>query len=440
MAQSEPATRPIEPLFPMPAGSPRGLAPEQIAVHQRQRLEAAMVEAVARHGYAGTTLRELVRIAGVSKSTFYDHFESKRGCFQETFHEIVAQVAQRVTAAYREDGDHRQRLAAAVGAFMELIAREPQAATLAIVESLSLGRAGLPDRERASEVFEVILRETFEASRSRRQVSPITTRVIAAGFRAVAYKRLRAGEAEALPELVDELVDWALGYQSAETAALRRARAAAAKPRPEAAEPADELGWSEPPDSPRSRSQLGQRERIVRAAAQLVVDRGFENLSIPAISATAGTSNQTFYENFDSKRDAVVEAFDLRAAEAFAAADRAFRAEDGPFEGFGAATRALLEYIAGNELFALLAFFDLQTAGPPALDRADAAINRFTAPLRNDAPGGIGGSAPGCVVEAIGGGCWFAIQHDLARGNASSLPERAPELARIALLPVAAPR
>ena len=69
-----------------------------------------MVEAVARHGYPGTTLRELVRLAGVSKSTFYEHFESKQDCFLATFDEIVAQVTARVGVAYREEGDFRERL------------------------------------------------------------------------------------------------------------------------------------------------------------------------------------------------------------------------------------------------------------------------------------------------------------------------------------------
>ena len=55
-----------------------------------------MVEAVARHGYAGTTLRELVRLAGVSKTTFYEHFESKQECFLATFDEIITQVTERV--------------------------------------------------------------------------------------------------------------------------------------------------------------------------------------------------------------------------------------------------------------------------------------------------------------------------------------------------------
>ena len=56
-----------------------------------------MVEAVSDHGYPGTTLRELVSIAGVSKSTFYEHFESKQACFLATFDEVVARVTERVT-------------------------------------------------------------------------------------------------------------------------------------------------------------------------------------------------------------------------------------------------------------------------------------------------------------------------------------------------------
>src|SRR5262245_11563495 len=88
MASPDRAQHPTEPLFPPVAGGLRGLAPDHVARNQKSRLEAAMVEAVARHGYAGTTLRELVRLAGVSKSTFYEHFESKQDCFLETFDEI----------------------------------------------------------------------------------------------------------------------------------------------------------------------------------------------------------------------------------------------------------------------------------------------------------------------------------------------------------------
>src|SRR6185295_6778094 len=106
MARTDPAAKPIEPLFPKLTGQ---MTPARVAEHQRARLEGAMVEAVARHGFAGTTLRELVGLAGVSKSNFYDHVESKQECFLATFDAISARVSKRVGAAYRKEGDFRER-------------------------------------------------------------------------------------------------------------------------------------------------------------------------------------------------------------------------------------------------------------------------------------------------------------------------------------------
>src|SRR6476469_487132 len=122
MASSESASQPTEPLFPAVEGRLRGLPPERVARHQQIRLQTAMVESVARFGYGGTTLRELVRLAGVSKSTFYDHYESKQDCFLATFETVIAHIAARAGTAYEESGgDFRQRLTAALDAFMEVV-------------------------------------------------------------------------------------------------------------------------------------------------------------------------------------------------------------------------------------------------------------------------------------------------------------------------------
>jgi hypothetical protein len=98
----------------------------------------------------------------------------------------------------------------------------------------------------------------------------------------------------------------------------------------------------------------------------------------------------------------------------------------------------MLEHIAGNRLFARLTFFDLQTAGPVALDRAAAVMDSFTAFLRpGTPPKGISGKASPLVLQAVGSGTWSAIQHELAKGNAEALPKLAPELVRIVLTPFA---
>ncbi len=232
---------------------------------------------------------------------------------------------------------------------MNLAVEEPGAAALTAVESLTLGAAGVAHRERASEGFEALVQQSFDHSPSEHEVSAETVRAIVAGIRGVAYRRLRAGHPEELPELAEVLVDWALSYQRAESEAVARATAAAAAPTSvelESADEADVPGWEEPPDSALSRATLTQRERIVRAAARVVVERGYEALSIPAISAAAGTSNQTFYEHFASKRDAFLGAFEILAAEVLTFAVAAFEAApDGP-EAIGAGLRALCEYIA----------------------------------------------------------------------------------------------
>jgi len=421
------------------------MSPEAVARHQKGRLEGAMVEAVTRHGLASTTLRELVALAGVSKSTFYQHFSSKQECFLSTFDAIVQEASRQVGEAYLRPGDFREKLTAGLSAFMELAARERAAASLVAVESLTLGAAGIEHRERASRDFELLIQQSFDHSDLPREVSPLTVRAIVAGIRGVTYRELRTGEPERLPGMVEPLVGWALSYGQPDSEATRRAVEAAGRPgAPAAAEAAgngDEpvLTWDEPPDSRLSRRHLTQRQRIVRAAARVVVEKGYETLSIPAISGAAGVSNQTFYENFSSKREAFLEAFAALGAEALGQAAAAFDREPEWAAGIGAALRALLEHIAASPLFAQLAFFELPTAGPTALDQADAILDSFTAYLGPSvAPAELGAPLSPTVQAAIASGIWAAIQHEIAHGRRVALPQLAPEAARLAVAPFGA--
>jgi AcrR family transcriptional regulator len=417
-------------MFPQLTGGPRNLTPEQVGVHQRSRLEGAMVEAVARHGFAGTTVRELVTLAGVSKTTFYEHFDGKQACFLSTFDAIVVYVSAQVAIAYGTGATPREGLTAALERFVELVHEQPNAATLVAVDSLTLGTAGVVHRERSWEGFEELAGPALRGA-----LSDVVVRAIVAGFTGVVYRRLRKDEADVLPTLVEPLVDWALGYQEAELGPDAPAMVAAATPVTDAVARAESApSWEEPPASPRSRAELSQRERIVRAAAQVVAEHGYEGLSIPKISAAAGTSNQTFYEHFNSKRDAFLAAYESVANEALLAALTAFEgAADGP-QAIGAGLRALLEHIAGHHTYARLAFFELATAGPIALDRADATTDlliSFLEPGR--APEGIDTSTPRVALEAIAAGIWAVIQREIGQGRIASLPEVAPQIAWIAL-------
>src|SRR4051794_25287721 len=103
------ATKTPKPMFPRLSSGPGGIGRRQTQRHQRGRLEGAMVAAVAKHGYAETTVSELVGLAGVSKSTFYEHFGGKEECFLATFETIVNEASARVALAYRTDGGLEER-------------------------------------------------------------------------------------------------------------------------------------------------------------------------------------------------------------------------------------------------------------------------------------------------------------------------------------------
>jgi AcrR family transcriptional regulator len=425
-------------LFPAPTERPEGLSPAGLDQHRRARLESAMVEAVARNGYAETTVTELVKLAGVSKTTFYNHFEDKQECFLATFDDIMEALAEAVAEAFAGPADTRQKLTAGLTVFMRLGVDHPTAASLISVDSLTLGPAGIAHRERALDRFSAMLEANLAEVPGSDQVPGVAAQAVIAGLRAIAYWRLRAGNERELPGLVDPLVEWALGYLQPDGELTTRAAAAAAKPAPAPPAPDPSIpGWEDPPDSPRSRRALTQRQRIVRAAARVAADKGYEGLTIPAISATAGISNQTFYEHFESKCDAFLAAFEELASQLMEVTAAALAGDGDRVELLGVAIRTVLEWIAGNELFARLAFFELAVAGPAALDRGDEALKAFTALLTPDpTTSDFTREVPEVVREAIGGGAWGVLLHELHNGRRADLPKLAPEIARFALGPL----
>jgi AcrR family transcriptional regulator len=396
---------------------------EEVARNQRGRLQGAMVEAVSRHGFGDTTLRELVSLAGVSKSTFYEHFENKQDCFFSTLDYIALEVGRRTDNAFDRPGDLRERITAGVTTLLTVIAEEQAAASLVTVESLTLGAAAVPHRERTAAHFQELIRRVFEESGSARPVTALTVRGIIAGIRNAAYHHLREGRGGELPAAAPAIVEWILCFDRPPSEIARSAARAAARPskRPPATPEPD-------PDS------LGKRERIVCAAAALAFERGYEALSIPGIAAAAGVSNQTFYDHFAGKQEAFLAGFDLIAQETIEVVAAAAAAENPGPEALGAGLRAVLEQAAEDEAFARLAFFELPMAGPAALDQADRILSSFTSLLGPQAVP-EDAEAPPVMLKAITGGTWAVIQHEIAEGRREQLPQLAPEVVEFALAP-----
>src|SRR3954451_13636131 len=94
---------------------------------QRARMLEATARAVASKGYAKTTVADIVALAGVSRTTFYDHFADKEECFLETYaagsRRLVAGVAAEVRATGAVDWPDRVRTG--LSRYTEMVAPDP---------------------------------------------------------------------------------------------------------------------------------------------------------------------------------------------------------------------------------------------------------------------------------------------------------------------------
>ncbi|MET7769620.1 helix-turn-helix domain-containing protein [Nocardia sp. NPDC005366] len=133
----------------------------------RGRLLEAIVASVECKGYAATTLADIVGRARVSRSTFYEHFDTKQDCFLEALRSAQAMLARRIVdeLAALGEASAQARIASVVTTFCEVVAAEPGFARVMIVESLCVDRAAAVIRDYAVDVSGELYREFYEQAR-----------------------------------------------------------------------------------------------------------------------------------------------------------------------------------------------------------------------------------------------------------------------------------
>jgi AcrR family transcriptional regulator len=110
---------------------PRG----PVASGQRERLLAAGERLIAEKGIGATTIEAIVKQAGVSSVTFYEHFKDKEGCFVAVFEKAVEGLSAEVRRRVPADAARADRVRAGLAALLEAIDTEPARARLCFVEA-----------------------------------------------------------------------------------------------------------------------------------------------------------------------------------------------------------------------------------------------------------------------------------------------------------------
>jgi AcrR family transcriptional regulator len=170
---------------------------------QRAKLLDGMVRAVAEKGFANATVSDAVRLARVSRGTFYELFESKEACLVAAYRLGCEVLEQRVSEAVRDVTDWREELRLGIRAYLRTLQDEPLFGRVYLLERIAVGE----ERDAVIRRFAARYGATF--ARSGRPVPPPDALfVLAVGVHELACSRVSVGQP--VIDLEDTLVGCAV--------------------------------------------------------------------------------------------------------------------------------------------------------------------------------------------------------------------------------------
>jgi AcrR family transcriptional regulator len=106
-----------------------------LAADQRERLLAATEKLIAERGAPATTIEAIVKEAGVSSVTFYEHFRNKEECFVAAFDRAVEGLRAALAEAVPAEGTWASRTQTGIAALLAALDADPARARLVFVEA-----------------------------------------------------------------------------------------------------------------------------------------------------------------------------------------------------------------------------------------------------------------------------------------------------------------
>jgi AcrR family transcriptional regulator len=211
-------------------GGRHGLSPDQVAASQRGRIVAAMTEAVGEGGYHDLRIADVIGRAGVSRKTFYEHFDDKEDCFIAAYEQAMGRLSALAGEAFETQDAWVDGLRAGLTALLTALAHDPPAARLCFVEVMAAGPRAVERRNEAMRPFA----EMYDAGRevSDRDLPDFTGIGMVGGLSEILYREVVSGAAAELPDLLPDLMYMTvLPFMGTEAAAVELERARRRQPR-----------------------------------------------------------------------------------------------------------------------------------------------------------------------------------------------------------------
>jgi AcrR family transcriptional regulator len=157
------------------------------------------------------SVQDVLERAGVSRPTFYEHFENKEACFLAAFDNAAARLRKRLEAAAGESEGWRQRLRLSLEELLRFVAEDPDSAMSLIVDARAACPPALERRDALLDHFASCLDSMVRAEADpAHSPSAIAAAGIVGGIEALLYARLNRGEADDVQYLLPSLMYFAV--------------------------------------------------------------------------------------------------------------------------------------------------------------------------------------------------------------------------------------
>jgi AcrR family transcriptional regulator len=413
---------------------------------QRERLLNGMARAVAKRGYTQATVAQAIANAGVSRSTFYEHFADKEDCFLAVSRELAPVLAQELLQAVQGVPWEQSQRA------MLSVVLDPDSSATAMHWRLLLtqARAGEPRIRAQRALFAAQLESAFDALLDTppegAPTLDISAKALLGGVRSVVSIQRYTHGAEDPGRLLEDLETWTAsyavpaGYERRDGATWTRLGESLCSGR-------SSEGASARASLPRGRSRLPanvvageHHRRIVEATASVVRAKGYAAATIAEIVAAANTSRGVFYEQFQNKQEAFLAAQTVTLQKGLTTASAAFFTGRTWPEQVWNGLDALLSFLADVPDMAHLMLIEPYAAGRAALDRVIDTMRTLSLFLEEGYHRGSRAELlPRTCSDAIAGAIHELLYDAAEHDRVSELHELLPQAVYVAIAPFLGP-
>jgi AcrR family transcriptional regulator/DNA-binding MarR family transcriptional regulator len=268
-------------------------AAARVSELQRLRLVSATVTVASERGFEEMSVARVLACAGVSRSTFYEHFDSREDCFLAALEETVHRVGSPVIAVYRHHrGGWSERLRSSLETLLEQLDADPDATRVIFLEAaLGAGPRVETYTTRLLGRLRIAVDRGRTATREGARPFPLAAEAIVGGVLAVIRGRLLEEHSESLVTLLNPLMSMIVATFEGPSAAAVELRYALPEPSPA---PARRIRVAERASVPAPKSSNGRAPKItyrtVRVLEAIAEHPGADSREI---ARAAGISDQS---------------------------------------------------------------------------------------------------------------------------------------------------